>query len=305
MWHREGEESATAVGTSNPANESSILTRIPSRKASTPLFVMIVVALVLIVITGLDLRTKIGAFSEVTFDNRTWVLAQLEVDSQAFRLALQQAQLEQVPTNETDSSVRKKFDIYYSRLLSVGAAVPSLSLDPMANASFARIISSRDEMATLIDRRALLGARDIQILAEITHRDASDIRSFVIREAQVFGLSAQAQRLEHRAVMLRLGWLMAVLFALMTAVIVLARHISREIEVHAGNSQQTALSMRRLLHASLDAILVVDSSGAIIHRNAAAQRMFGQGGSDIWSDRVSEFVFLKTPEGRDRKSIFA
>lgn len=304
MWHREGEESAMAFGTSNPASESNLFARGPLLKTSTPLLVMIVVALVLIVITGLDLRTKINAFSEVTYDNRTWVLAQLEVDSQALRLALQQAQLEQVPTSETDSSVRKKFDIYYSRLLSVGAAVQSLSLDPETNASFARIISSRDEMAALIDRRVLFEPRDIQILAEISLRDASDIRSFVIRVAQVFGLNGEAKRVEHRTLLLRLGWLMAMLFVLMAAAIVLTRRISRVIEAQARASERTALGMRRIVNASLDAVLVVDLSGTIIHRNAAALVMFGRDGSEIRGSSVSDYLFLRTPDSVD-KSVFA
>ncbi len=250
-------------------------------RATTPLLALIVVALVLVVFHGTLLLDRIGSKRDADLDNRSWLVAQLEVDQKELRLALLKAQMSPILSREAELGVRMAFDIYYSRVLTVTAALsPSngsaLTLDDM-NA----VEAARDEMAGLIDAVAFLRPQDIRRLQEIALEDAGRIRAVTSAAIQMFTRMEEARRIEDRDLLVRLVLLMGVLLILMLVAVVLGIRISQQAARRAGSANRTASNLRRTFEASLDGVVVSDGKGTITYLNAAASRMFGQDPSDL------------------------
>lgn len=276
--------------------------------ATVPLLGFILTALVLVVVHGAILLDRIGTNRDADVDNRTWLVAQLEVDHKELRIALLQAQAAASEAGagavvEADRAVRRAFDIYYSRVLTVTAALYPAT-DPIIQPSYIGWIeASRDEMAALIDGVALLGPQEIRQLTDITLRDAIDIREITSEAILMFTRLAQTQRHEYRDLLIRLGLLMGVLFILMTVAVVLALRISREAARRARSAARTASNLRRTFEASLDGVIVSDAAGTIIYLNTAALRMFGQGPSDLLGASIAETILPQTPDASDTSTL--
>lgn len=272
-------------------------------KASVPLLALIVTALVLVVVQGALLMDRIGTYRDVDIDNRSWLVAQLEVDHKELRLALLQAQIEAELTPQTDSAVRRAFDIYYSRVMIVTAALSPVLERPIHQNHFAQIEVSRDAMAALIDGSALLRPQDIDLLTELTQTDVLHIREVTSEALMIFTGLAEKQRLEHRDLLIRLGQLMGLLVILMTIAVVLAILISREAARRAQSVARIASNLRRTFEASLDGVVVSDGAGTITYLNAAALYMFGQGPSDLLGTSITDTIMRRLVRGGDLEQI--
>jgi PAS domain S-box-containing protein len=195
--------------------------------------------------------------------------------------------------------VRRAFDIYYSRLLTVNMELNLRNKELVSSEAFKRVVVSRDAMAALIDGVTVLGPRHILKLTDLTRQDKGDILEIANRSVQVFSKAEEAQRLAQRDLLLRLGVLMGVLFTLMSVAIVLAVRISRQAAFQARGAARIASKVRRIIDASLDGMIVADASGIITHLNEATLRLFGHGQSDLLGASISDYLFHQTPDDRD------
>lgn len=244
-------------------------------KATIPLLALIATSLALIVFNGSILLDRVGTIQDADVDNRTWLMAQLEVDHKELRIALLAALLEPEPSLSADVAVRRAFDIYFSRLLTVSAALEPMRGTAFRDESLTVLDASRDQMAALIDGAARLASQDIQQLISMTSDDLDDIRHVASGSLMAFVQLAKEQRLEHRDLLIRLELLMGLLIVLMTVAVFLALRISQEATARALNAARIAAGLRRTFEASLDGVLVSDAAGAILFLNKAARCMFG------------------------------
>ena len=244
-------------------------------KATIPLLALIVTALLLVLLHGTILLERIGTIRGADVDNRTWLMAQLEVDHKELRIALLQAQLASTPSIGDDAAVRRAFDIYYSRLATVTAALAPTDGTPFQHDSLARISRSRDAMADMIDGKTLLGRQAIRRLQTIADRDIRDIRVVTSESLLIFTKLAEEQRQAQVDLLIRLGLLMGLLVVLMTVAVSLAIRISREATIRARSAARTVSNLLRIFEASLDGVLVSDAAGNILYLNNSARRIFG------------------------------
>ena len=263
-------------------------------KATVALLALIVAALVLVVVHGAILLDRIGASGEADLDIRTWLVARLEVDHKAFQIALLHAQHAPEWTAETQRSVVRAFDIYYSRVTTVTAA---LAKGFGQNSVLDQIDSSRDAMASLIDQAGPLRAPDIAQLTDMAGADVQRIRDITNRSIMMFTQIAESQRVAHRNVLIRLGVLMGFLVILMTIAVILALRISREADRRAQQAARTVSNLRRTFEASLDGVMVSDGAGTLTYLNAAAVRMFGTRPSDLLGASITETVLRRLVRG--------
>lgn len=267
-------------------------------RAAIPLLALILTALALVVLNGAILLDRVGASRGADIDNRTWVIAQLEVDHKELRIALLEAQGHAAPNSANDASVRRAFDIYYSRLMTVAAALKPERTELFWRDNLGRLEKSRDRMAVAIDSTIMLGPREIQQLTEIVDRDSVDIRRVTSEALKIFTQQAEAQRHRHRDLLIRLGLLMGLLVVLMAVAVIFAVNISREATSRAQNAARTVASLRRIFEASLDGVLLSDPAGTIVYLNAAARHMFGQGHTALASNLFVDTI-LPTNLGDD------
>ncbi|MDO9640621.1 MAG: response regulator [Pseudotabrizicola sp.] len=295
-------ERASAAADAAPpdASNGTIPLKVLWPTASIPLLGLIFAALVLVVVHGVLLLDRISTNRDADLDNRTWLVAQLEVEHKELRIALLLAQQASASGAEAgiaaDREVRQAFDIYYSRILTVTAAL-QLATDEFMRADYiTQIEASRDEMAALIDRMPLLRAPEISQLIQITLRDAISIREITSDAILKFTSLAEAQRREYRDLLIRLGMLMGVLFILMTVAVLLAMRISREAARAARRADHIAASLRRTFDASLDGVIVSDATGKIVYLNTAALLLFGWNSLDEQGSSIFGLLFPQTAE---------
>ncbi|RGP36919.1 hybrid sensor histidine kinase/response regulator [Pseudotabrizicola alkalilacus] len=262
-------------------------------KATAPLLALIVIALILVVFHGTLLLDRIGSKRNADFDNRSWLVAQLEVDQKELRIALLKARMLPILSREAERGVRLAFDIYYSRVLTVAAALSPINGSALNLDDMKTLEASRDEMAAVIDAVAFLRPQDIRQLQDISVQDAIDVRAVTSAAIQMFTQMEEARRIEDRDLLVRLVVLMGALLVLMVVGIVLAIRISQQAARRAGSAARTASNLRRTFEASLDGVVVSDGAGTITYLNAAASRMFGQNSSDLLGTSLVDTILPK------------
>lgn len=267
-------------------------------KAAILLFTLMVVALALLLFHGLTLISRISETGDADVDNRTWLVAQLEVDSKNLLLRLEKAKR----TNgshlspEIADGIRQAFDIYYSRVSIVEAALGTFEVTEHIRRSLDRIASTREEMAAIIDAPGALDFAAVERLSRIAENDAPNIRILTSEALQLFAQLAEDERNGHRSMLIRLELLMAVLVILMICAIILAVRVSRAAIQRAAQAAQIASNLRLTIEASLDAVLVSDECGMILQCNAAAVHIFGFERNQLLGKTITETLI--PAEGR-------
>ena len=216
---------------------------------------------------------EIDDINTANSDNLQWVLAQADVEFLRFKAALLEAQ----DDREKLDAVRRRFDIFYSRMstLERGVAFRTLRDNPDFDQPRAEIRDFLDQSVPLIDGDdATLQAALTRLLGTaVTLEDA-------IRKLSLAGLTSFAEISdERRENLIQTLFLMAaVLMLLLGGLSLLALSFYRLYRVsrrQAEDVARTGSRMRTIVETTVDAILVCDGSGKVIDLNGSAEKMFG------------------------------
>lgn len=252
-----------------------------------------------------DIDRQLEANRVAHLDNRTWVLAQFEVDVLNFVSAVQLAAYRSGDPSRLEA-VRQKFDILYSRVEIVRGSEPGtidvLEADVLPIFSgpdgfFARWIpvidgpnaQLRDALPQLIvDVEAVSGivrSGVVESLADVMQ--ISDERRSVLRSSlQTFALAS-------------LG-----LLALMGVLIVIVIVQSNARRRRGVLLERSVHNLRATIESSLDAVVVLDHMGRVVECNRAALDMFrwsaeaAQGANFVEYIRTDDADSLLRPQPR-------
>ena len=246
--------------------------------------------LLIMVILVLAIATAVGGFyifrqienqmeqhAAAASDNRTWVIAQLEVDLTKFSLVMSEAMVSENPTDRVEN-VREQFDILYSRvsLLRNGESLNDTDMETLPAWQF---LSADDGLLErsipLIDGPDDALIRALPALIDDLAGIRSDIRTAVVDA--VFSVMSRGDMIRKnlrdtlRMFAVATLWLISGMAALMVGLFLQ----SRSRTMHARALEYALQNMRTTINSALDAVLIVNADGQVVGSNRATMSMFG------------------------------
>lgn len=210
-------------------------------------------------------------------DNRTWVIAQLEVDLSNFALVLSEAVHSDNP-QENVAAVREQFDILYSRVNLLRQADVLEGTGMMELKEWIYLSASDGLLNSLVP---IIDGPEDTLIAALPRMSAE---FGAIRPNMRFAIVDAVLSIVQRGDKLRkkirdtLRMFAAATLWLLTGMVVLMVGLflqSRSRTVHAQALEIALQNLRTTINASLDAVLIMNGDGRIVGANLATVSMFG------------------------------
>lgn len=259
--------------------ETSLFGKILNRPLGTVTAFALLVSLVALVSHARIVIHNMDTFRSSQKDNVTWVVAQLEVDFQRLLLAMQTARVTDPVLPDAAEEVRRRFDVYFSRVLTVsgrikrfegGTAAESELLDRMAG-----VQAHLEMLADAMDQSALASAADVAALQALAVAITSELRWIALTSLQVMVANSSAELEAQERLLNRFLLLSIFLVALMATVAALTFLLSRQLNRRTQDLLRVSSNLSRTIEASLDAVIVTDADGKVLEYNQAAETIFG------------------------------
>nr|WP_158500643.1 PAS domain-containing hybrid sensor histidine kinase/response regulator [Shimia marina] len=223
---------------------------------------------------GRTVFADLRALSTAQNDDISWTMSQLEVELLRLQNATQQAQLQE---GGDLAIVRKRFDIFYSRITTFREAAffQSFEPSPKTRAQLAQVVTFLEDTAVLIDSDDATLMAKLDVLHVSIKEIAPAVRGLALAGVGIF-TTQEAERREAlsstlSASAIGLICLIVLLFFAVGILVALFRQGQRFGHV----SEIARARFESAIASSLDAVLVVDVNGHIIEFNGAAETVFG------------------------------
>ncbi len=232
--------------------------------------------------------TDLDKLRSADSDNVQWTLTQAEVEY----LTLLHA-LDSVSEDTADLAlVREKFDIFYSRLMTLRNArmFQGLVAHPEFEQALTNLIGFMTDAIPLIDG----GDKDLRASLPDLHtqivQGRDNVRALSISGLTHFAKQSDAQREEIARTLLQLAIATASLLVLLAALSFYFLVINRQTRRHGLALQQANERMHTILATSLDGVIVVDETGTVLEFNRAAEIIFGYVSADVKGRTVGDLL---------------
>jgi PAS domain S-box-containing protein len=242
-----------------------------------------------ILLIGLEVNRKIGVLATANSDSSQWSLAQAEVELHAFETALLVASdAPEAPL----SDVRRRFDVFYSRVAKITQSpiyAPLRDL-PEASAALSGIEAFLSDAIPLIDGSDETLRASLPHLAMRAEEIRSDMRRVSLGGVEVLSSRSDAER--HGIARLLL-WVSTLSFALFFALLLFVALLLITNRGVSRRAQEQALLRSRLqaiVDTSLDAVIVVSRDGRVLEFNGAAEEIFGHPREEAIGARMEELI---------------
>ena len=252
------------------------------------LVVAIVVAAIGIGILSLDVSRKIRAQATASSDNVQWSLSQVDVEFLSLGLAIDDARHARTGLEE----VRKRFDIFYSRMntLKSSDVFEDLRSNPDYLDSSERLWAFLDRTVPLIDGPDAEMSAALPALGIETAALRNDTRKIALTGIKVFSILADRER-EGVARTLRL--VAALTVALVLSLVSLVISLLRLDRVNRRNVEKNLMTLARLeaiVTTALDGVIVADRNGVMLEFNPAAETIFGYDRSEAVGAHMADMI---------------
>ena len=243
-----------------------------------------VLALVAILFLTLNVSREIAAQGSAQSDNVQWSLSQTEVEFQEFSSRLR--------VGANPAEIRRRFDIFYSRIQTVRQA--RVFADLRASEEFeghlARTETFLEDAVKLIDVDDISLTQNLPRLTSMAQAERLEVRGLSNAGLNLFAERADAQR---KTVARTMTQLAAALVALITAlglgVIYLVR-LNAQISRRERQQIQSTNRINTIMNTSLDGVIVSDAQGRITGFNTAAEQIFGRNAGDVMGLEIGEVI---------------
>ena len=236
-----------------------------------------------------DARREINALATANTDSTQWALAQSEVELLALLSEARRADLSQ---DAQASRVRRRFDVFYSRIntMQESSVLAVLREDETTSAELTKVADLLDSMIPTIDGpdAALIAA-----LPDLATR-IDGVRPS-LREVSLWGVThfsrvSDEQRERVTNALLRLGFLTFLLVAALSVVVLALIKSYRSATLDGREKAAAQKRLAVIVSTSLDAIIVVDLKGKVIEFNEAAEKIFGYTRDEILNQKMSDKI---------------
>lgn len=237
------------------------------------LLVWLAALTVLVLVTGSRLLAEIEALKAAPRDNVQWTLSQLEVDLLLLDQAIRRASTAQ----GTLTAVRKRFDLFYSRVdtLSKGSAFVELRSGSPGPENLLELQTFLKDFVTLIDGDDEALQRELEPLAERTQELAATVKELSLEGVKLYAAASDARRSTFTSTLVISIYVSGGLILLLGVLLVFLGRQSRISQERARDSDRARHRVTATVNASLDAVVVADGDGMVIDWNDAASEVFG------------------------------
>ena len=234
------------------------------------------VALAAILLLTVNVTREIRLLASASSDNVQWQLSQTEVEFLEFT-----KELAMLPVNLRD--VRRKFDIFYSRIATVRAAsvFADVRTDPEFRAELSEIQRFLNDSVPLVDAGDAVLRAGLPALRGRAENLRPAVRNLSIAGLDLFAVASDTQRAEVARTLIQLAIVLAILIGTLAVAVLYLNRLIAEDKRHADLQAQTASRLNAIIATSLDGVIVSDAHGRIMNFSPAAEAIFGHAAADV------------------------
>jgi len=245
-------------------------------------------AVLVLAVLAQDVIRKINSLATATADNLQWNLSQVEVEFLRFEKAVEEA----AEHGGSPADVRRRFNVLYSRVGSLGSADAYAAArdTPEFAQTLARINAFLESYVTLIDSGDDILRTGLPDLAEQAETLHPHVRVLALKGMSVFARLSDLRRTAvAETLALAAGLALALVVVLLFGLGILFQ-IYQKSQRRAREVQAATARFRAMVSTSLDAILVIDDDGIVLDFNGAAETLFGYRREEVVGKRMSDFI---------------
>ena len=263
------------------------------------LLVLLLVSCIGLLASALKFDDRLVAVRAADSDNQGWLVAQLEVDYQAFIIALgaatQNADLESgANLVELHNDAVLRFDIFYSRTSVLTASLADELLPTRLETMLQSLVAVRNELAQRIDAIEAGDVEAMRALAAEVGLHEPLVRDVSTMAMQQFIDIAQDARLAEKSLWQRFLLESLILLSMTSIAAFLAVRLWLDLERRTLQAERAALTVSKAYEASLSAVIVTDLEGRILLCNRAAERIFGRSTDELVGSLVETTIVPRT-----------
>lgn len=222
-----------------------------------------------------NVRSEIEELSSASSDNVQFSLAQTEVEFQEFS--------SRIRVGADLTGVRRRFDIFYSRINTISRAqvFRELRLEDEFNRSLFKIQRWLETTVPYIDASDAELTGHMPRLAALVQDIRPEVRKLSNAGLKIFARNADQQRADVADTMTELALALAVLIAALGLSVVYLVGLNKQLVRKDTEQRQTGARMNTVINTSLDGVIVSDDRGHIIEFSPAAEEIFGHRAADV------------------------
>lgn len=260
------------------------------------------------VFSAYSFRERIDAARSSDSDNAGWLISQLDVDQKSVLLAVSNALLaDDYPGFAgavTDlSQVRRSFDIFYSRINTVLAALNREDISNELQERLNQLVQIKEMLALEIDSLPEDNLEALMLFGNNVQSTSSTVRD--VTTMALFHHVTQSDLVrEMERDILRQFWLQSiVLLILMLVSAILAFRLWRELEERSVRMQRVVDTVSKVFDVSLSAIIISDMYGRILLTNPAAAEVFRVPGEEMTGMLIEEVMVPPDQREHHRQGV--
>lgn len=235
-----------------------------------------------------DAREAIDKLAVANTDSAQWSLAQIEVEFFAYQNALLLA----LDGNRDPASVRRRFDVFFSRvkILSSSPLYENVIAIPDIRDAIGRVEEYLDASVPSIDSDDAALQAALLPLFESAVAIQPDIRLISLGGVDVFSEQSDAQRENTQTAIIDLGLIVVALLVVLASVVAVLMYLfwtSRRMNKDIAVAQSR---LQAMISTSIDGIVVLDRAGRVLDYNGAAERIFGYSRDEAIGADMAELI---------------
>ncbi|RBW62178.1 hybrid sensor histidine kinase/response regulator [Phaeobacter gallaeciensis] len=246
------------------------------------------IAVMIFVVAG-SLRQEIDDQATATADTTQWSLAQTEVDLRRLQFAVLEAMNDEgIALKE----LRNRFDIFYSRVVTIAYGQQFAGLRREANAQNAlkSLTDFLDTFSPVFDGDEEQIRKRLPEIDKELHKIAQDARRFSLAGVREFAEGADTHRASVGTLLSRIAFLtLALVIIIFVVVLFLLKLVQRSVRAESA-AAESRNHIQEVISTSIDGILTINTDGHILDYNGAAERIFGYTRQEAIGQLMSKLV---------------
>lgn len=222
-----------------------------------------------------NVRQEIAELSSASSDNVQWSLSQAEVEFQEFS--------GRIRVGADLSGIRRRFDIFYSRINTVSEALvfEELRDDEAFRATLQSIQDWLEAAVPYIDSTDTELTSNIPRLLAMVQDIRPDVRKLSNSGLKIFAQNADQQRADVALTMTELALALAILIAALGFSVLRLVRLNGLMRRQKRAERQAGARMKTVINTSLDGVIISNDQGQIIEFSPAAEKLFGHKAEDV------------------------
>jgi|AntRauMFilla1563_2_1112583.scaffolds.fasta_scaffold00896_5 PAS domain S-box-containing protein len=255
------------------------------RARTSLLLALLAFAMTMLIYSAVEFRAQVDKSQATKSDNRVWTISQIEVDHRNLLWALARLRIQQYALRDSGSQTADAarivtelavaFDILYSRIEIVEAALVTADLPEPTRTDLAILIRARDRLADMLDTMNPYDPAQLQAFEDTITGLGEPARGVVLGALGYFVAEAETSRKDEVMIWTRFLMATILLLVIMALAICISALLHRQLIRQFDLIKAQTNNVRLVYEASMLAVIVTNRAGEIQLFNSAAERTFG------------------------------